>query len=242
MRCGFATLLLLLAVSPAVADDGDPACRHKITVNGEARAERAPDYAEVTVGVEATAKDVAEALDAASRGAKGIIDLAGKYGIPSNDIWTASVELKDHYDRIHLPDGSEQSKKSGYSAENHITVRLSDTAKLGEFLRDIIPVGANKIEDIRFALKDPDAFVASLETSAAQNARARAQAIASSLGTRLGLLCALTTAGGFDRNQVQSFRFSGGARMDKLPSPVVPVVAKPIEHQATVSATFALEP
>lgn len=71
MRAGLAGLLLL-ALLPARAHADDDACKRRISVVGHAAEARAPDFAEVTVGIEARGATPAAALDAASKAVAGV--------------------------------------------------------------------------------------------------------------------------------------------------------------------------
>ena len=238
MRAFLAGLVLLSAVpGPARADDD--ACKRHISVVGRAAEARAPDFAEITVGIEARGATPAAALDAASKAVAGVSAQARALNVPPADIGTAAVTLQAGTRSVTRPGGLVTEEPDGYRAGNLVTVRLADMDRLGDLLRQALESGANRIDGVSFGLRDPDKAEAALQVAAARDARTRAEALAEALGARLGPVCVLTTAGAGAPGMVMS---------RAMPAPMsakgrrVPIEAGTIQLSSEVSATFAVAP
>ncbi len=238
MRLARAALALAAALAglPARAEDGP--CARLISVVGRAEAARAPDFAEVTVGIETKAASAAAALDAASKAVAGVMALGGELGVPPGDIGTAAVSLEQSTRAVIHPSGASTSEPDGYRATNAVTVRLADMGRLGELLRRALDAGANRIDAVGFGLTEPAKLEAELQVAAAKDARARAASIAEAAGAKLGPLCSLTPGGG-----PQALRMAApmAARAAKA-NPRVPLAAGTIQTSAEVTASFAVLP
>lgn len=230
------TMGLCLLAAPVRADD---ACARQITVTGRAQATQAPDFATVTIGVEAKAANAAAALDASSKAVAGVVALAARLGVPSGDIGTAAVVLEQATRAVTRPDGTRQEQPDGYRAANRVSVQLADLGRLGDLLRQSLDTGANRIDSIAFGLKDPGAVESRLRLDAARDARSQAQALADAVGAKLGALCRLTVGHGQPPETAQAFRFSGAPRPD---AKRVPIEAGMIASSAEATATFSVEP
>jgi uncharacterized protein YggE len=230
--------LMFAAVVAAPVHADDSACKRHISVVGRAVETRAPDFAEVTIGVEARGATAAAALDAASKAVTGISAQARTLGVPPADIGTAAVTLQAATRAVVRPGGSSTEEPDGYRASNLVTVRLADMDRLGDLLRQALDSGANRIDSVSFGLRDPDKAESTLQVAAARDARSRAEALADALGTKLGPLCTLSTQGGAP--------FPMASRALPAPMPAkgrrVPIEAGTIQMSSEVSASFAVAP
>jgi hypothetical protein len=68
-------------------------------------------------------------------------------GVDARDIATSAVSLAQAFKNVRTPTGGEQ-QPDGYQAQNVVTVRLADMAKLGEFMRQAVEGGANRIDGV----------------------------------------------------------------------------------------------
>ncbi|MDP4006014.1 SIMPL domain-containing protein [Methylobacterium sp. NEAU K] len=229
------TLLLSVLAVPARADDAD--CKRHISVVGRAAEARAPDFAEVTVGIEARGATPPVALDAASKAVAGVSAQAQALGVQPTDIGTAAVTLQAATRSVARPGGAVTEEPDGYRAGNLVTVRLADMGRLGDLLRQALDSGANRIDGVSFGLRDPDAVESALQVAAARDARARAEALAGALGAKLGPICTLsTTVGTPYRPMADLARAAPMATKGRR----VPIEAGTIQMSSEVSAAFAV--
>jgi uncharacterized protein len=227
-------LLAAMLVAPARADDGE--CKRQISVVGRAAEMRAPDFAEVTVGIEARGATAAAALDAASKAVAGVSAQARALDVAPADIGTAAVTLQTATRTVARPGGAVTEEPDGYRASNLVSVRLADMDRLGDLLRQALSAGANRIDGISFGLRDPDKIESALQIAATRDARSRAEALAEAAGAKLGPLCTLSTAGAAPPPPVLSRAMAApmaakGRR--------VPIEAGTIQLSSEVSASFA---
>lgn len=225
---------LALCTLPALAEDEIG----RIRVIGTARQEQAPDFAEVSIGVQATGKTPSAALDTASGAARGIADTAKALGVPAADIATSSLTLEQKTKEVRLPDGSRREEPDGYIAGNHVTVRLGDMGKLGDLLRKALDSGANRIEGVSFGLRDPAAAQAAVQVGAMKDARAQAERLAEAAGVKLGPAIAIDSPPRGETSRPMPF--ASRAKVDSAPRASVPIEAGSIETSAEVDATFAI--
>lgn len=235
MRAALVGLALLLVAVPARADDS---CDHTISVTGRAASSRAPDFAQVTVGVETKAPNPAAALDAASRAVEGVVALGRDLGVPAADIGTSAVVLEAATRNVTRPNGTLESQPDGYRAANAVTIRLVDMGRLGDLLRRALDAGVNRIDSVGFGLNEPEKVDAELQVAAARDARARAAELAEAVGAKLGRLCSLSGSGSAVPPPMP---MAAQARM-RAPAPgrPVPIAAGTIESRSEVSASFAV--
>lgn len=235
MRAVLVGATLILAQASGVRAD-DAACARQISVVGRAAETRAPDFAEVTVGIEARAPNAAAALDAASKAVAGVSAQARALGVPAADIGTAAVSLQAATRSVTRPGGGLTEEPDGYRASNLVSVRLADMDRLGDLLRQALDAGANRIDGVSFGLRDPDKLDAALQVAAARDARSRAAALADALGVKLGPLCTLGPAGGapypLANRALAAPMVAKGRR--------VPIEAGTIQMSSEVTATFAV--
>lgn len=237
MRAALAGAVLTLALAAGARAD-DSACTRHISVVGRATEARAPDFAELTVGIEAHAPNAAAALDAASKAVAGVSAQARALGVSAADISTAAVSLQAATRSVARPGGGLTEEPDGYRASNLVSVRLADMDRLGDLLRQALDAGANRIDGISFGLRDPDGLDAALQVAAARDARSRAAALADALGVKLGSLCSLGPAGGAPyplANRALAAPMAAKGRR-------VPIEAGTIQMSSEVAATFAVTP
>ncbi|WP_348645286.1 SIMPL domain-containing protein [Methylobacterium sp. BTF04] len=211
----------------------------RISVTGRARAEAAPDFATVEIGVDAKGATPAAALDSASAAAKAIIALAAEFKVPDADIGTTAVTLQPVTRTIRQPDGTQTEKPDGYRAANMVRVRLADMARLGELMRKALDAGANRIESVGFGLRDPDAAESAVRVAAMKDARAQAGHLAEAAGVTLGRVITIQSP---PQGGAQPYLAAAAPMRAKRSGAPVPLVAGTIESAAEVAATFAIAP
>lgn len=235
MRAALAGIALALASLPARAEP-DP-CARSIHVTGRAQSVRAPDFAEITVGVEAKAPNPGAALDTASKAVESIVALGRDLGVPAGDIGTSAVVLEPTTRMVANPNGTSSSVPDGYRAVNTVSVRLAEMGRLGDLLRRALDGGANRIDSIGFGLSDPNRVEAELQVEAAKDARTRAVDLATAVGAKLGPLCSLQAVREptvLYRSAPMAAKATSGRR--------VPIAAGTINSSAEVTASFAILP
>jgi uncharacterized protein YggE len=156
-----------------------------ITVAGTGIVTSVPTEGEFTFGVSATAKTATAALAANARAMNKVIGSLKTQGIAAADIQTAAIRLS--------PNTNESgSTVLDYTATNSVTARIRSLAKAGPIIDGAVRAGANLVSGPVLTSSDQQELSRRALKLAIDDARARAQAIASAAKVRLGRVRSVT--------------------------------------------------
>ena len=157
-----------------------------MTTTGEASLEVVPDQAELHLGVRQERKTADEATDATAEAAKAVISAIKTRGVEAGDIHT-TFTLTETFDAKKDDRGVVVNRvPRGYEANERISVRVHDTAKVGPLTRDLIAKGANSFEGIDFSFSKEKQRRRDLDTEAMRDAFQQARIYTEALGLKLG--------------------------------------------------------
>jgi uncharacterized protein YggE len=181
---GIALLAMLssLPASAQAARDG------RIRVLGRGTVEAVPDQVIARVGISNRAKTPTAALDRNSAIARRIIDFAKRFGIADEDIQTDAIQLSPVYRTTSDASGESRRVLDGYSAGNHVRVRLRKVTRLGDFMRQVLDQGATDIAGVQFGLSDPSGAIDDALAKAVDDARRKASLLAQAARVKLGAI------------------------------------------------------
>lgn len=224
LSCG----ALLLATASFAAAQHPQQPPPSIQVTGEAVVTVAPDQAEIEVGVvtqdpkpEAAASRNAQRLD------KVLADLRGIVG-PEGTVQTAGYSLRPDY--RYPGQGGGEPTISGYTATNVVRVTVRDLSRVARVIDASAGSGANRIQALRFGLKDEEPVRAQALREAATRARAKATALAAALNLEVVRVLSVSEAGGGSPVPMRDAMF---ARAEAAaPTPIEPGT---VEVRATVN-------
>lgn len=229
MLLGLLALALVTATSVAQVDT-----RRMITVEGEAEVYLTPDRASVTIGVETDGKDVVTIKKDNDRRVRGIFDALAKLGIDRKDIMTSDLSIQPIYN--WKQDGRRELVK--YQMRNVVTVTVRDLAKLEDVINAGVAEGSNVLDNVSFSVSNAKAVRDSLRTTAAKDAKAKADALAGSLGARVTKPLSISEHGGYNppvpmykAMRALTAEADGGT----------PVSAGQMTMRVTVNVTFEME-
>lgn len=194
-----ALLLPLVFVSPALSQEEKEGRRGfpgVIAAEGSHTVRAAPDRATVRLGVEEQAKTAKEAQSRVNEKMDRILASMKKLGVPQNRIATSRIDLSPVYSYPQRQ--GETMKLTGFRAANTLTVELALDGKgpaVGSVLDAAMEAGANSIDGVYFSLENDTPRQIEALDLAAKAAHAKAQAIARSMGVRLGRLLHAGEAG-----------------------------------------------
>lgn len=221
----FAALLLAL---PAAADDAP----RTISVSGEGVVMRTPDRAAITLGVQESRETAVDAMNAASRGAEGVIAALRHIGIPERDIATVDISLGPVYRSRRESDGTTLPEVSGYRASNTLRVTVRDLDKLGQAIGAATSAGGNTVSSISFETSSRDEAMDEARRLAVEDARRRAGTLADAAGAKLGPILSMS-----EMSSGPSPRYRMEAAMA---ADAAPVAAGSRAIAASVQTTWAL--
>jgi uncharacterized protein YggE len=151
-----------------------------ISATGEAEKIIAPDQAVMSVGYTVTKNTAANAQNNMNTVMNKVIADLKASGIADSDIKTLYLDVSPAY---NWSSGTQEIY--GYTATYSLEVKTTNFSKAGAIIDIATKAGANQINSVRFELKSETetAIKQELFTQAAENARTKADSIATGLGT-----------------------------------------------------------
>ena len=149
-----------------------------IRTSGEAIVTASPDRALIDIGVTTQANtSQAAAAENAKKLETTLARLRQLLGANA-DIKTTSYTLSPNY---RYPREGGEPSITGYTATNIVRVTIDDLDQVGKAIDAATQAGANRIQTLRFTLKDERSVQAQALREAAANARRKADALAAAL-------------------------------------------------------------
>lgn len=217
----------------------DKPTERSITVQGQGTVSAKPDLVTLSLGVQTTGETAKEALRLNSQQMTGVLQAIRAAGIEQEDIQTSGINLYPVYEDRSLVQPGEQRQIVGYRASNDVSVRVHDIDKAGSVLDAAVTAGANQVGGVRFGLSDTDTIVTDALIAAVQNAQAKAQTIADTLGVQLGAAL-VVNEDWIERPEARGVAFAAEAAFDSggFSSPVQGGAVSVTAH---IRVTFAIE-
>ncbi len=163
----------------------DKQIERSISVQGQGTVSAKPDLVTLSLGVQTTGETAMDALLLNSEQMTGVIAAIQESGIEQEDIQTSGINLYPVYDNQRLEPGQTR-EVIGYRASNSVSITVHDIDKAGSVLDAAVAAGANQVGGVQFGLSETDTLITDALIAAVQNAQAKAQTIADTLGVQLG--------------------------------------------------------
>lgn len=212
----------------------------KISASGTSELEVMPDEAIMRIKVETKAKTAKLTQDENSKTMAQVQSALKRAGIASDKIETDQYNL---YPWTEWDNVQQKTIEMGYTLYHTIKVTTTDLDKVGEFISIAVDAGANGVENIQFDLSDKkkEEVRRTALQDAAQNAKAKAETIASGLGVKLGAIQDISESSfnygpiyrGYDMMATKAM----GVAEEMAPAPIQP---EQISVQATVSVSYRI--
>jgi uncharacterized protein YggE len=156
-----------------------------IWVTGEGKVTVTPDLAILSVGVETEASTVAEAQSLASTAMADVLKALKDNNIAEKDIQTQYFSISPV--RNYVMETGEQ-KLTGYRVDNTVTVKIRKVDDAAKIIDAVTAAGGNYIiiNNIYFTVEDPTPWQKDAREKAIDNAKMKAQEIATKAGLTLG--------------------------------------------------------
>jgi uncharacterized protein YggE len=228
-------LSLVLAVEAFAHEPVEPSSSPAIRVSATATIRTNPDQVQIDLGVITEARTAqAAATQNARQVDKVLTTLREDLGEEAR-IETSGYSLRPTY---HAPKAGEPPAIAGYTAVNGLRVTLDDLPQLGPVLDLALRAGANRMDRLEFTLKDEQAVRLQALRDAVGKAQAQADALAGTLGVRVGRVLAVVES---EPTVVRPFREASlRMRADSLAGATL-VEPGLIEVQARVTLSVAME-
>ncbi len=159
-----------------------------IVTVGDATVKAKPDIAVITVGAVAQAPTAAEAQAQVAQRIDRMLKAAKALGIADKDTKNAGYSIAPQYayDRVQAP------RITGYQATQSLALTLRKIDDAGKALDGLVQGDAATSASIAFALEDPKAAQGQARKLAVDDARSKADAMATQAGVRLGGVIAIS--------------------------------------------------
>jgi uncharacterized protein YggE len=227
-------LFLLLAQNALAQEEIKRDRIPAVTAAGEAVINAEPNQAEIDIGVITQARSAPEAgRENAERLARVMAALKKLLG-KGDELKTVSYSLQPNY--RYLKDGKPEI--TGYTASNVLRATTGDLAGVGKLIDAAMQAGANTIHRMAFTLKDEQAAQVEALRLAVDKAKAKAEAMAATLGLKVTRILAVNENDRAVRPIIMPL--ARGAQMEAMASAPTPVEAGTIEVRSSVTLTGEL--
>ena len=152
-----------------------------VTVAGTAAVSAAPDVLRLELGVEAHDITVDQALADANRAMSAVQRALLSSGVRQSDLRTSNLSIRTEYDR-------QGRSISGYVVSQGLDVRLHDVSAAGGIISAVVSTGGDRVRvnGLHFEVSDDAALLDEARRGAMEDARHRAETLASVAGRRVG--------------------------------------------------------
>lgn len=187
-----------------------------VSVSGHGQVNVPPDTASVTIGVDIIKPTLSEAQSEAASQASALIEALKGAGIAPEDIQTSyfSVNLLRDYS-----ENADPTVITGFEVMNQLQVTVRNTDTLGDLLDTAVNAGANSIYGVTFYVDDQTAAASEARVKAVEDARTKAEELASAAGMTLGPVVAIAE-GTVPIVSPMYARGGGGMAMDAAATPM----------------------
>jgi len=157
--------------------------KNTINVTGEGKISVKPDLAVANVSVVSESKKVSDAQAVNTQKMNAITNyLKNDLKIEDKDLKT--VEYNIYPDYNYTQEGGRIF--IGYKITQTLEVKIRDLAKVGDVLEGVVAKGANEVSSLQFTVDDLEKVKIDARKLAIDNAKAKAEALTSQLGVKLG--------------------------------------------------------
>jgi len=224
--------LAILALSPAAGLAAD----RLISLTGEGEVAVVPNMATVSLGVESAAEDASRALNANSAATTRVISAVLDLGVAERDIQSANFSIRPVYKDAKRGAYGEDAGVAGYRVLNMVSVTVRDFDLVGRVLDEVVRKGANRINNVSFAIAAPERAAALEEARrrAVADATAKARLYAEAAGVTLGPIRSIGEAGGPEIGPRAEMRVAAA------PAQAVPLQAGELAVRAEVAITWEI--
>jgi uncharacterized protein len=170
---------LLIAPATYAAD----AAARIVTVSGSGEVQVQPDRALVNVGVEARNLALQNAQQEVNRIVTRFLSLCEQLHIPREQVQSSSANVQPEYD---WNNDTHERRLIDYYVSRQVQVDLHDLEQLGPLMEQAVGVGVNQVSPPLLGTSRAQALRRDALSKAAEDARLSAEALAKTLGARVG--------------------------------------------------------
>ncbi len=187
-----------------------------ISITGEGKVFVKPDIGKINLAVMTESATVEKAQTDATERINKIFESLKKNRVEEKDIKTTNYSIYPQYDY-----NEGKSRLRGYQVSQNLDVKIRDLAKIGSIITDASTAGANQVGNLEFTTEDPMATQAQARTKAIEDAKKKAEELASKLGVRLGKVVGFSESGAMPPPIFYGYGMGGDVATKAAP-PAVP--------------------
>jgi uncharacterized protein YggE len=222
---------------------GESAQPATISFSGHGEVKAVPDVANIYFTISKDAATVKDAQAGVATIEKKALSVLKAKNIDDKDIKTADASFSPKYEYRQpiCPSGSSYCGNGnqvvvGYTASESITVKIRNTDDSGAILQELGTVGVTNLSGPNFAIDDEEGLKADARKKAIDNAKEKAETLASDLGVSLGKIT------NFSENGNYPIMYAKGMALDSVASaPAAPAQLPKGENIISSDVTITFE-
>ena len=228
------TVAVTASAQPATHPPREAASFETVSVTGTGRVTLTPDRFTFNVGVQTQAPTVEDAVNQSNTKVAAVIAALKKGGATDADIKTTGFSI---YPQQDFSQQGQMPRLLGYQVSNNLTVSRKQIGDAGRLLQAAVAAGVNQASGIQFEVSDPARGRDEGLKAAFDDARRKAEVLATAAGRTLGRALTITEGGAVEppRPMPMVRTMAMQAKVSE-----VPVESGSQELSFTVSALFEL--
>jgi uncharacterized protein len=237
----FALIAASAAPAVALAQQPERAPDRVINVNAVGTVQREPEKAVITIAVESQSANAQQAAQANARKMDAVFAALRRLGITPPKVRTIAYELQPQYAQPSREMPNPQPRIVGYRAVNMVLVEVDTIARVGSVIDATTAAGANRVANLSFELRDPEAARLEAIRIAVARARAEAEVLATAAGQRLGVPLNISSSSHYEPRMYRMRDMAALEVAAAAPPPPTPIEAGTLTINANVSIVFKME-
>lgn len=228
-------LLIFVSRAQAQTNTEEPTTKESrtISVNGNGTISLEPDIAYLNIGIHTEGENAKETVASNNQQSQKLFTTLTQAGIAEKDIRTSYFNI---HPRQNF-DSEGKIKEITYVVDNTVAVTVRDLTNIGTVLDAAVQAGANSISGIRFDVEDREAAQQQALVAAVENARGRAEVLASAANVTLGDVISIQSYLGGST----PIPFERGLVMADAASMEVPISPGEMQINADVSVVYEIQ-
>lgn len=181
MRVIILACLMVFSTGAVLAESGPLPSKPHLYVAGSGEVRVPPDQMAITVGLEETAKELAQAKATVDERSRRLIKAVKELGISPQDLSTTALQISPAYE---WRDG--QQIPLGTRVYRQVDITLRDLNKYQGLMAALVDAEISNTVNTRLEVSDDEALADQALLKAVEDARERAQSMAKAVGRKLG--------------------------------------------------------
>ena len=176
----FLVAVFLLAGAPISAEDNETMRLIELSASGVIQMD--PEIARIQLSVETSGSTAQLASEANADLMEKVLNKLHNSGLSKESVRTLSYYVNPQYDNSRRG----ELKPIGFLAKNSIQVKLDSLSLVGQIIDAAISAGANRVTDIKYEVRNPQAAYREALGAAVKQATLQAEVLAAAAGEQLG--------------------------------------------------------